>query len=895
MSLKPNKSIITHIEVTFREIDRIFDLLPGSILAAGGARGARRVTDAGLCPGAGLLRIGRGTWCDEAGNDAQGVVNFAPGVYRGVRVTGYAPFLQTFERDKSAPLDRKYLYVYAAQAASKAAGELHCELYFEKGEFQRVPLDQGSGEGQDTRAPAGAKCKRLLLDLISAKGAQQAQQSYYFFLAPYQLPWAAVQELGSSIRARGVRLWDCYYTDIYTTADPASATQIPHATLQDDKPPTMMYSVHLPDPFKEGLGRAQRLAEMLRQWEPEQARLGADRNYLLAMRVRNFARGNPAFAENIDAWKLIDFMGSVDRQVTRLYMLAAQRCNELLRWIGEAQQGDTAGFPGAQGSGHTWVVEGAKVMLLKEKSFNTDWCSPFSNACDDYALAPAATVAEVARIVYRVHEDLHLCASGAGWLSANFDRMAAPMVNADASWSRVERERPPLDTAHGGASILFPAKRKFFQGGSEFSAGLLKFYARSWVQAYRATVLGGVANFLKHVHGIDLETVDSSVERLLLRERAGKQLRRLRRDPRRFNGEPASVKILKLNSVALPFVALAVETVNLDAAFDQWKGDKTSFYNNVNLAGAMIDGYLAVSTIVKTLPNPEIPLYRVGMRAVKFSPLAAVSAAIDVTTASMDLAATRTTDEGVAHGLRVGGAALCLGGTALAETPPGWVLIAAGLVIQAAGTYVVGNLSAASRFLRFCRWGTGSSLLSGDLRDQQDEYWYAGPLSLLAADVEEQHRALDRLLYDFQPMLSVQRDGPDFIVCVQMREEESARLATNLIGPEALWSISVDFYRDGFGDKPVKSMRFGPEACDGFDLTVGGKLPLHTFQWPYRRVPPPLPYATIGPMPPERRTPIWDAPDGSVSVKAEIALDVFGDGSCLVKRSWQDSVNLFLH
>lgn len=906
MPRKRNQSAITHIEVTFQEIDRIYDLLPGTLLTdTDQGRGLVYQAKAHL-ELAGMLS----DYVDEDGHDLYGSKKIMDGVYRGVRVAGYLPFVQAFVRQRSTNIDQKYVYVWSGDGAGKAL-QLEYELYFHSGSFQKVAFDSPDNKGKDTRQPAGESSQRLQLDLLSFWGAQQVKEGYFFLLAPYQLPWAAVQDLNSTVHIRGAKLWDWFYTDIYTASDPKTARPVTLDVLQGKMPDTLMFRVHLVDPFKESLNRSVRFSDMLRQWEPVQKDLGKNREYLLALRIDDFAHQSTDMLENVKWWDLTQTEKKYASDANKLFALSNFRCAELLRWVGIAHQPDWAEAPhqvdtsslGAlpiqQPRANTWLIEHGNANG-SNLALPNDWHSPYSNAVDDYMDKASAEIAkEVSKIANRIHEDLLLCPPGAAWLDENFKKMQ--------SATGMGKVRPELGTAHGGASILFPAKRKAFEGGEEFNAGLLRFYAKSWVKQYREEAPLAVKKFLKEFHDLDIELVEESGVRRI-RQRAGRQLRKYRKKPDRFSPTvPRKMYVLDGTRTGFHLVALAVEYVNLNSAYEEFKENRHDLENQLELSGSVLDAYLALTDITEKLPNPAIKIYQVNTYPIKFCPIAAASAAIDIATAGMDAAKARTTDEGIAHGIRVVGASLTLAGTFTEECPVGWILTVAGLVLQAGGQYAAANLGAAPRFLRYCEWGSGGSIISADVFDYQNEDWYRGNLSDLARNVERQHEALDNIIFDYEP--KIWAEGQDGIVkvYVRMRDPEKAEKSTNLISPDAQWNVHAEIYRSDDSVIPNKILGLGSgfvpgsgepavvvsaDEFDDLDLTEGKGYALHTFQWP--APPTPQPPNTIGPAIDPSPTP-WDTPEGSVKVKLKAKLDVLGDGTVIIERQREASIWLYLH
>jgi len=178
MSLNPNKSAITQIEVSMREIDRVYDLTGFNALALGPDGKPELLTRQ---PDFSVFRANPFNFLNDAGEEVSRPARLkpVPGVYRSVRLEGYAPFLRTFARSESQKIDRKFVYVWSADSSRASVVELEHELYFENGDFRVVPFASPANKGKDIRPPEGERRSRLLLDVVSFWGGSQEKERLY--------------------------------------------------------------------------------------------------------------------------------------------------------------------------------------------------------------------------------------------------------------------------------------------------------------------------------------------------------------------------------------------------------------------------------------------------------------------------------------------------------------------------------------------------------------------------------------------------------------------------------------------------------------------------------------------------------------------------------------------
>lgn len=873
MSLNPNQSAITQIEVTMREIDRVYDLTGFNTLTLDPDGKPEFLS---VQPDFSVFRGNPFNFLDDAGEvvSRPGKLKPLPGVYRSVRLEGYAPFLRSFARSESRKIDRKFVYVWSADPARASVIELEHELFFENGEFRIVPFSSPANKGKDVRAPEGERRSRLLLDVVSFWGGAQEKESYYFYLAPYQLPWQSLEAMKNRVPLRAMKLWDWFYTDVYTDGNPASAQPLNQILKSGQPPAKMMFAMHLVDPFKEAVLRSGRLRQRLGSWMEEQQRLSGNSTYRLAKRIQNFVHGNKDLAENVTD-SLRQFVNTAERTSARLLFASESACEDLVRWIGLEQQND-AFFREGQRFATLFEDGSGQTSAVKDEKFPTDWYAPFSEALDDFQPAADSNPEaweDLCKLVYSVHCGIDQMYAGKVYLAKTFQRF-------------IVESKTPL--AHGGQSILFAAARKGHGAALNFQLGLLEFQAPNWVKHHKKEALTSLEAFVRKTHGVELQRGRNRAERRAL---AAIERRKLRKAPKKSKpvapDVPDEIEIipspnvsrLKLAKAGFEIAAIGIEAVNLAYAFDDLKTNP-GFQTRLNAAGALLDAYGAVQANAKLLGkelwDPKLRIY--GTKGLKFSPLAVASAGIDVVLAGMDTASGRTTDETVVHGLRTVGAAMTLGGTVFAETGVGVVVAVAGLGLQSLGTFIVANMSASSKFLRYSKWGTGPGLL--DFGDSRDEFWYSGRLSRLALDIDGQHRALDNLYYDYQLEITSEWTtgsvmGSWTTILGRIVAGDNSPLAHS--GSEATWKINAQITRPDESAIPIVDIDLPDEFQTDYDITIGSSFVIAVFPWEESD-------------PAEHHKTAY----GTIEVKVRSTLDFFNDGATIVERKATETFRLYL-
>src|SRR5277367_1155365 len=163
MGLDKNKSAMTHITVTFREIDRFYD-----VHGRNNPKVASRIP---VINGSGepelLVRDFDDLIYDENGDQLPaGKYYEMQGVYRTIRTYGEEFFTRTFARYKSRQIKGKYVYVWAADDKTGSGMRLVNELFFKDGKFKLIDFKSKA------RKPKGTSRDSLVLDLLGFKDAK---------------------------------------------------------------------------------------------------------------------------------------------------------------------------------------------------------------------------------------------------------------------------------------------------------------------------------------------------------------------------------------------------------------------------------------------------------------------------------------------------------------------------------------------------------------------------------------------------------------------------------------------------------------------------------------------------------------------------------------------------
>lgn len=850
------KAAVIEVEISFKEVFAIYELY-----------GGRRVIGSPESPKVVFQTLGSlygsygnrwdAKYEDDLGNKINDVKQEdIPGVYQVQRVTGYAPALRTFSRKLSEKVDKKWVYVFASPDKAGSKMGVAGELAFSGGEFQYVDLK--ANEGKDTRAPTGPKRTSLHVPI---RVLTQGGQHLFFLLAPFQLPWAALQEMvkdGALLASRCQRLFDEFWTD--ASAGGPEFKPMFELTQELSEGKALMFQVHLVDAFKEGMRRAHQYVDAVSLWQMSVDALSKDDEYVLAKRIHNLP------AKYVDeVWnKLGPYLGNKEELQRKLLRMATNRLEDLMRWIGERHQRDSIAVAKTVSSDTIYFTKG-KVMASTESKGDRSWVNPFSQLVADYnrATCPEDTYKKVGEVVMAVHARLGDMPRGQDFLKS--------IINDDFSGK--------LPLADGGAKMLFEAGRKGDATAAETVGGLLEFYAPKWVEAYKKDALPQLVKFMRERHKIELKQIrpravrraEEAIARRLDKKAAKKGLEALARHYH-VELEPGSVRALNIAGPALNRLAMGIEVFNLKLSISEMI-DNPDVWSGVGLLGSTIDAY---SALTKIYPKLEGFSYTLGgvRKVVKVAPvLAVISSSIDTVLAARD--AYNSTNFGMqaGHTLRTIGAAMTVGGALAAETGVGVVVAIIGLGLQSLGSWIASSFDDMQQFLRHSRWGQLSNMDAvSDWFSDKNNFGYGGKLGKLASDIQAQHRALDWMFWKFDPSFTTTNGAAYYVPSrILLKVGPPKGLA-----PSAVWSVKLDVVSRDSG-YTIRSYEW--KATDEFDnaiLSANEEISIaHREHFPPSNVPS-----------------MSEGPWGKVRVRGEIKLDVFGDGRNFVVRKIDEEMNL---
>lgn len=836
-----NKPGLVKVEVCMREIAAFHDLTPGRVLV--GPPEDPQLVMKKTSESFGLFRYNL-SYTNQRGETVHGVDTELPGVYRSERVTGYAPFLRTFSRRQSRTIDQKYVYVFRADSKTGDGMSLLCELQFDQGRFAFCDTSQRG----DSRPAGSDRMSKLILE---AAGLNAPQGPFYFFyLAPHQLPWKAVEELTQTVVHRGMRLWDEFWTDGYRGGDPEDAQDFLQLSKSGAASGKLGFLMHLLDPLEEGLRRREVYGEALDRWHAEQQRLAAVPEFVLATKVDGLARINEDLYEHVSA-KLPRYLSEMESKSFQLRFAAEVAASDLQRWIGERSMREAISFPtqGGPVRSDTWLSDGKRRYPSREDKGEADWVSRFSNLVGAYRLhsSDEEILEEVALAAGMVHDRLGESTSGQQWLEQLFEKAIDGKIPED----------------DGGAAFLFEAGRKGHLTFLEGTSHLLKAYAPEWTKKYRQDALKNLQNFMKAKYGIALDVVEprsqrkyAKILRKTKRRVKARGLEHLKFDSKKTHG-------VKLTNSASKRVALAVELFNLSFSADAVRRSKDP-WDALNAFGATIDAYMAATEVSKRIPTE---MKFASGRALKFAPiLVVISGVIDTVLATRDWSKSTNFGQAAGHALRAVGSLLTVGGAVASESGIGVLVAILGLALQSIGSYIVANFSEVGLFLQYCQWGTpGLMSQAATAISSSNKFGFKGELKALKTDVQAQLHAIDELTFDFEPAWVFEE--PDSVMLGATLALRSG-LPLGFLGDEAKWTVHVDVYRTDLGDKQIKSWDFEPDDhVDHLDFTVNQPV-------------------TVLALAPEgsKDDPATERAEGKILASGTMKLDIDGTGKRILER-----------
>jgi hypothetical protein len=844
MGLKKNQSVITHIEVTFAEIDALFDVtsVQRAVLDSKGTRLIynTKISKGSISEGAFALFTEDGSLYDDLATEM-------PGAYRFMRVTEAPYFVwQTFDRKSSVPVGNgRYVYVWATNQRDGSGLRLLHELQFQGGSFQFLRLDPND------RSAQGGSQSRLLLQLVSFQDAKPDRLYYFFYLTPLQLPWGQLDAMKEDVPARAMRLWDAFYTDVYSSEDPAKAVSLDQVMRggRPSLPPHLMCRMHLLNPLKEALRRSAIYKNALQQWEDKQKEMGSDDEYLLAKRLQAFTAPEHSEFDADIAPRLGPYLDKKEADSRRLYLLTLLTAQDLLRWIGAKHQREKY-----KGKYDTWFSDG-RNRIPSLQDYGADlWHNAFCQASRDFLASDPPVLSEVHKIVNFAHERLEATPNGRNWMEAIVER-------------GFKKDLEPLES--GASEYLFQAGRKGEDAVLKGVSVLLKTWAPVWVRHFRQDALSSLRHWMSDVNGIALEEATpsqymSGVRRLGWARKQGID---------KLDIEPAVVKALHASEQTLKLFHAAIETVNLYYAVVNLQEHRDDPWAYLETAAAAADFFYGMEEL-KVLPEMVKDVKLLGK--IREVPVFAVAAGLfDTILGAKSVLTSDNLGQRVGNGLRTLGGGCTVVGAVSSEEGVGLLIWAGGLALASAGTFVQEYFSPVHAFLRHSRWGEVGMLdRVEDAIKNQDSFWYQGDLRQLSGDITAQHRCLDEFIYNFEPQF-VFEAGQSVIVGAALGVR--IKMARGAVGPKAKWHIDVDVERQ-YGDTPPGAPeRYTYQASEDFsdkDISGGGEFIAKS--WARS----------------DNTDPMSDKAYGNIFVSVEARLDVFGDGKHVIKRENKGSFDL---
>ena len=146
-----NQSAVTQLDVVLREIEELYELANPSAPTPTATTSNEQLDvymEQGLRP-----------LTDTS-------IKFPKGMYEHIGMPEWGMVTRTFHRQRSRPIDGKWVYVFSRAGDDSTTFRLAYELYFEKGSYRYVQWEKQLGK--DKRDPGGDPSKHLMLDVVGS-------------------------------------------------------------------------------------------------------------------------------------------------------------------------------------------------------------------------------------------------------------------------------------------------------------------------------------------------------------------------------------------------------------------------------------------------------------------------------------------------------------------------------------------------------------------------------------------------------------------------------------------------------------------------------------------------------------------------------------------------------
>ncbi|MCG5056153.1 MAG: hypothetical protein KA712_24645 [Myxococcales bacterium] len=708
--LPPVKANVIEVPVSFRQIDRFYDLVWTNV--------SKQYLFEGGMVGTVFSWLGRNESADERGQPISQSRQLAGGVYRGMRLQtvpgGMEPFfMRSFDRRASTPIDKKRVYVFLAKDAEGNGLVLQQELDFDKGKFR---LCNAEGE------PTGPAKEVLLLPALAAMASNVVLLDRYFvMLSAEPLNRVVANDLraGGSpkdraavtkqVAGRVVKLWDPFFTDSSDDNNPDS-----FAPLNTDSPiaSRRVLRLHLIDPVDETVIRAAKYQELYAQWVAECERLGAIPMYRLACQVRALVAGKEKLEEIVGNGRtsgpqsLWDYLGRTEAKSRRLRVALENAGQALLRWL-TIEEGPTR---------VSFVVPAAKdgkfvgLRSPEATTFIFHRCSFIDLAMtpDKYISVPSARPQTRPTNLYvRTLEALQ-----SGKNKDELERFKKLTMQCLTSTNTLPRSDELL------AAILARLEEREADSLPEILG----------------EKLGSLGDHVGRPEDLALWLqVAAPVVRSLWKHEFDDLKRLLFK---RYK-EPDFGDFYSKNKAMLGIAANIFNTVASISTF--W--DEREVNEGWAALKSTIDTYDDLTGLLKRYELPEIPWSRGMFKGMKLAPVSLLVQSVDCVLKAQEMFAKRNKGAALASGVGTVGAMLGIaGGAVVSGTPLGLALLLGSYLVEKAAGEIAEHFEDLKVFLRNSSWGDDPS--------SEVTPWSSGkPLSTLRADANAQEKALLEVMF----------------------------------------------------------------------------------------------------------------------------------------------------
>jgi len=840
---------LTLTKVDVFEVNAVYDLIPGQSMGAWSEVSA----------------LGNQCWYDQDGQFTA-EPSLPAGMYCGYLCgDSPRPFERTFDRRHSLPVRDKWLYVFGVTTGPRGSARLLHELFYDTSGAIFTANPDHFRQSDRPLHSASVDFLGIHLEQPAVGGWQELQ--HYLLLAPRQLPWPAIEVILADVPSYTTLLKDEFYTDIYFPDRPNERIPLTKAianTLPQNG--RVCYAVHLVDTIKEALRRRELLTRTQRVIESIQTQKHEDREYLLAKQLEAITSHRPDLRALVDP-RLSEHLHSADELSRRLFLIMEHVANDLIRWIGEDER--RVPIPGGADRGNTRALVSAyhrdpsgavlpplakdAPARLQPPGKRNSFCA-LANLFRD---ANPADKEEIALAIASLHNALSECQQGQAWLSRNF-----PCFSGESD--------SPVD---GGVGMVL-SFRKF----SSVALGVvIAAYSQRWARQYKQAALRRFSDWMNAKWGASLRYVPKSEQDFIIaNERAArKAARRLVRETSidKLELDPRWVETAKVSKDILKFLDLGIKAINSAYALRELVDGQADGWKWASTIADFIETYDTLRAVQKT--EIAIDLYDDLGQIRKIGPLAVATGLFAIASDLRNMTKAHSASDRAGHAVStIGSCIAVIGPFVTAAAFPLALLGAAAFFCAAGGKWISRDFSDLRRFLRYCQFTSScdsfdvgeDNILSraADLVDRgllhgSFPYWYSKDLSGLAFDPEGQNIALDQILHDFYPRLL--NDGTKLQLEIEISNPSQ-------VTKDSVWSITL---ASPTKNAPPKVTTLEPDLVLDDQNSRFARATLERYDQPRMGAP--------GSFSPPQK-------DGHST--AEIALDLFGDGKKIYRRSCRE-------